>query len=91
MSFTVTKSIKCIASYPEFGAESEVTTIEKLVTFYARQVVSLDAENNAQVVFDVGIDGASVKGVYYHSFTYSGTGSPIEEAELSLKDSLNAE
>ena len=80
MSFTVTKSIKCIASYPEFGAESEVTTIEKLVTFYARQVV-----------FDVGIDGASVKGVYYHSFTYSGTGSPIEEAELSLKDSLNAE
>lgn len=91
MSFTVTKSIRCIASYPEFGAESEVTTIEKLVTFYARQVVSLDAGNNAQVLFDVEVDGATVQGVYYHSFTYSGTGSPIEEAELSLKDSLNAE
>ncbi|HBZ8404134.1 TPA: hypothetical protein MM347_001262 [Klebsiella pneumoniae] len=91
MSFTVTKSIKCISSYPEYGAESEVTTIEKLVTFYARQVVSLDAENNAQVIFDVEVDGATVQGVYYHSFTYSGTGSPIEEAGLSLKDSLNAE
>ncbi|HCU0663612.1 TPA: hypothetical protein M2P59_000592 [Klebsiella variicola] len=91
MSFTVTKSIKCIASYPEFGAESEVTTIEKLVTFYARQVVSLDAENNAQVLFDVEVDGASIAGVYYHSFAYSGTGSPIEEAELSLKNSFNSE
>ena len=91
MSFTVTKSIKCIASYPEFGAESEVTTIEKLVTFYARQVVSLDAENNDQVLFDVEVDGASIAGVYYHSFAYSGTGSPIEEAELSLKNSFNSE
>ena len=89
MSFTVTKSIKCIASYPEFGAESEIATIEKLVTFYARQVVSLDAENNAQVLFDVEVDGASIAGVYYHSFAYSGTGSPIEEAELSLQASLH--
>lgn len=89
MSFTVTKSIKCITSYPEFGAESEVTTIEKLVTFYARQVVSLDAENNAQVIFDVEVDGASITGVYYHSFTYSGDGSPIEEAESTLRESLN--
>ncbi|WP_374746600.1 hypothetical protein AAHX80_27070 [Klebsiella variicola subsp. variicola] len=91
MSFTVTKSIKCIASYPEFGAESEVTTIDKLVTFSARQVISLDAENNAQVLFDVEVDGASITGVYYHSFSYSGTGSPIEEAELSLKETLIAE
>lgn len=90
MSFTVTKSIKCIASYPEFGAESEVTTIEKLVTFTARQVVSLDAENNAQVLFDVEVDGASIPGVYYHSFSYSGTGSPIEEAEAALKASLSS-
>ncbi|HBR2884694.1 TPA: hypothetical protein L9Q94_004349 [Klebsiella pneumoniae] len=91
MSFTVTKSIKCIASYPEFGAESEIATVDKLVKFSARQVVSLDAANNAQVVFDVSVEGASIAGVYYHSFAYSGTGSPIEEAELSLKDSLNAE
>ncbi|WPJ48981.1 hypothetical protein RCIP0012_00205 [Klebsiella phage RCIP0012] len=91
MSFTVTKSIKCISSYPEYGAESEISTVDKLVKFSARQVVSLDAENNAQVLFDVEVDGATVQGVYYHSFTYSGTGSPIEEAELSLKDSLNTE
>ena len=91
MSFTVTKSIKCISSYPEYGAESEIATIDKLVTFYARQVVSLDAENNAQVLFDVEVDGASIAGVYYHSFAYSGTGSPIEEAELSLKNSFNSE
>ena len=88
MSFTVTKSVKCIASYPEYGAESEVTTVDKTVTFSARQVVSLDAENNAQVLFDVEVDGASVTGTYYHSFTYSGTGSPIEEAETSLQASL---
>ncbi|HHI1665168.1 TPA: hypothetical protein ACQ8SJ_004781 [Klebsiella pneumoniae] len=91
MSFTVTKSVKCIASYPEYGAESEIATVDKLVKFSARQVVSLDAANNAQVVFDVSVEGASIAGVYYHSFAYSGTGSPIEEAELSLKDSLNAE
>ncbi|EPO5333770.1 hypothetical protein JQ801_02930 [Klebsiella variicola subsp. variicola] len=89
MSFTVTKSIKCISSYPEYGAESEIATIEKLVTFSARRVVSLDAENNAQVVFDVEVDGASATGVYYHSFTYSGAGSPIEEAESTLRESLN--
>lgn len=89
MSFTVTKSVKCITSYPEFGAESGITTIDKLVTFSARQVVSLDAENNAQVLFDVEVEGASVTGVYYHSFTYSGTGSPIEEAESTLMESLN--
>lgn len=88
MSFTVTKSVKCIASYPEYGAESEVTTVDKTVTFSARQVVSLDAENNAQVLFDVEVEGASVTGTYYHSFTYSGTGSPIEEAETSLQASL---
>ena len=89
MSFTVTKSIKCISSYPEYGAESEIATIDKLVTFSARQVVSLDAENNAQVVFDVSVEGASITGVYYHSFAYSGTGSPIEEAESTLRESLN--
>ncbi|HGS6878209.1 Uncharacterised protein [Klebsiella variicola] len=89
MSFTVTKSIKCISSYPEYGAESEISTIDKLVTFTARQVVSLDAANNAQVVFDVEVDGASIAGVYYHYFTYSGTGSPIEEAESTLRESLN--
>lgn len=89
MSFTVTKSVKCIASYPEYGAESEVTTVDKTVTFSARQVVSLDAENNAQVLFDVEVDGASVTGTYYHSFTYSGTGSPIDEAEQSLKAKLS--
>ncbi|SBH69232.1 hypothetical protein [Klebsiella variicola] len=89
MSFTITKSIKCISSYPEYGAESEITAVEKLVTFTARQVVSLDAANNAQVVFDVEVDGASVTGVYYHSFTYSGMGSPIEEAESNLRESLN--
>lgn len=85
MSFTVTKSVKCIASYPEYGAESEVNTVDKMVTFSARQVVSLDAENNAQILFDVEVDGASVTGTYYHSFTYSGTGSPIEEAETSMQ------
>lgn len=88
MSFTVTKSVKCVASYPEYGAESEVITVDKMVTFSARQVVSLDAENNAQVLFDVEVEGASVTGSYYYSFTYSGTGSPIEEAELSLKDRI---
>ncbi|HDO7161484.1 MULTISPECIES: hypothetical protein [Klebsiella/Raoultella group] len=88
MSFTVTKSVKCIASYPEYGAESEITTVNKLVKFSARQVVSLDAENNAQVLFDVEIEGASITGTYYHSFTYSGTGSPIEEAERSLGNAL---
>lgn len=85
MSFTVTKSVKCIASYPEYGAESEIATVDKLVKFSARQVVSLDAENNAQVIFDVEVDGASVTGTYYHSFIYSGTGSPIEEAETYLQ------
>lgn len=90
MSFTVKKNIKRITSYPEFGAESEVAAIEKLVTFSARQVVSLDAENNAKVLFDVEVDGASIAGAYYHSFVYSGTGSPIEEAESSLEASLGS-
>lgn len=89
MSFTVTKSIKCIASYPEYGAESESSVVDKLVKFSARQIVSLDAENNAQVLFDVEVEGAGITGTYYHSFIYSGTGSPIDEAEQSLKTKFN--
>lgn len=88
MPFTIVTSVKRVTSYPEYGASCDPIVEQESVTFTASRVTGLDAAGAAQVVFDVSIDGTATSGSYYHSFTYSGTGSPIEEAEKSLKEAL---
>ncbi|WP_373630192.1 hypothetical protein AAHU43_19665 [Klebsiella variicola subsp. variicola] len=88
MSFTITQNVKKVVSYPEFGASNDIVTENVTVTYSASRVVSLDSSGAAQVIFDVSVDGAKTIGTYVYSFEYSGTGSPIEEAERSLGNAL---
>ncbi|HBZ1374114.1 TPA: hypothetical protein MJE50_00725 [Klebsiella pneumoniae] len=87
MSFTVTKEVKELVSYPELGALCQLVTVSKEVTYSAKRLVSL-SDAGAQVLFDVYVGDSVTPGEHYHLFNYSGTGNPLEEAELSLKKSI---
>ncbi|EPJ7080330.1 hypothetical protein MXU14_00635 [Klebsiella pneumoniae] len=88
MSFTVTKEVKELISYPELGASFEHTLVVKNITYSAKRVVGF-SESGAQVLFEVKVGGAENTGEYYHLFIYSGSGNPLEEAEASLAAELN--
>ncbi|AEJ97399.1 TPA: hypothetical protein ACXG9J_002595 [Klebsiella pneumoniae] len=87
MSFTVTKEVKELVSYPELGASCPLTTASKEITYTANRLVSLSGAV-AQVLFAVQVGDSETPGERYHLFNYSGTGNPLEEAELSLRMSL---
>ncbi|WP_154974446.1 hypothetical protein [Klebsiella grimontii] len=87
MSFTVTKEVKELVSYPELGASCPLTTVSKEITYTANRLVSL-SDAGAQALFDVYVGDSVTPGEHYHLFNYSGTGNPLEEAELSLKKSI---
>lgn len=89
MSFTVTKEVKELVSYPELGASCQLVTVSKEVTYSAKRLVSL-SDAGAQVLFDVYVGDSVTPGEHYHMFSYSGAGNLLDEAELSLKDSLGA-
>ena len=89
MSFTVTKEVKELVSYPELGASCQLTTVSKNITYTAKRLVSL-SDAGAQVLFNVSVGDSLTPGEYYHTFSYSGTGNPLEEAESSLQVLLSA-
>lgn len=84
MSFTVTKDVQELVSYPEVGASCPLTTVSKDFTYTANRLVSLSGAT-AQVLFAVQVGDSETPGEYYHLFTYSGTGNPLDEAEEDLK------
>ncbi|EOZ6583377.1 hypothetical protein ACQU2S_002759 [Klebsiella michiganensis] len=61
----------------------------KEVTYAAKRLVSL-SDAGAQVLFDVYVGDSVTPGEHYHMFSYSGAGNPLDEAEGSLKESLEA-
>lgn len=87
MSFTVTKEVKELVSYPELGASCQLVTVSKEVTYAAKRLVSL-SDAGAQVLFDVYVGDSVRPGEYYHMFSYSGAGNPLDEAELDLKATI---
>lgn len=87
MSFTVTKTIQELVSYPEIGASSQLVEVSKEITYSAKRLVNL-SDAGAQVLFNVSVGDSLIPGEYYHTFSYSGTGNPLEEAEESLKNFL---
>ncbi|WP_301620335.1 hypothetical protein [Klebsiella africana] len=89
MSFTVTKDVQELVSYPELGASCQLVTVSKEVTYSAKRLVSL-SDAGAQVLFNVNVGDSFTPGEYYHTFSYSGTGNPLEEAESSLQVLLSA-
>lgn len=89
MSFTVIKDVQELVSYPELGASCQLTTVSKEVTYIAKRLVSLSGAV-AQVLFAVQVGDSETPGERYHLFNYSGTGNPLEEAELSLRMSFDS-
>ncbi|BAS42864.1 MULTISPECIES: hypothetical protein [Klebsiella pneumoniae complex] len=90
MSFTVTKEVKELVSYPELGASCQLVTVSKEVTYSAKRLVSL-SDAGAQVLFDVYVGDSVTPGEHYHMFSYSGAGNPLDEAELSLKMNFDSQ
>ncbi|WOZ56474.1 hypothetical protein GHCGIGKI_00100 [Klebsiella phage P01] len=88
MSFSITKVIKELKTYPEFGTSDKTSDVERVIEFSAKQIVSFDSSGNAQALFDVKIEGVETPGTYYYPFSYSGNGNPLEEAEQLLKASF---
>lgn len=87
MSFTIRKEVKELISYPELGATSQLVEVRKDVTYIAKRLVNL-SDTGAQVLFDVYVGDSTIPGEYYHMFSYSGVGNPLEEAEISLKETF---
>ncbi|HDX8761581.1 TPA: hypothetical protein ACHOYY_004719 [Klebsiella michiganensis] len=87
MSFTVTKEVKELVSYPELGALCQLVTVSKEVTYAAKRLVSL-SDAGAQALFDVYVGDSVTPGEHYHMFIYSGAGNPLDEAELDLKATI---
>ncbi|EIW8628537.1 MULTISPECIES: hypothetical protein [Klebsiella pneumoniae complex] len=88
MSFTVSKKVSRQLSYSEFGASDASEVITADLAFEAVNVIGLDAKNICQVQFSVVINGSSNPGSYIHSFTFSGNGNPLNEAEASLREEI---
>lgn len=88
MSITLTKKLNELVSYPEIGVACQPSKVTKEVTYSAKRLISL-SEGNAQVLFEVSVGDSVIQGEYFHMFSYSGTGNPLDEAEESLKNSLS--
>ncbi|MDK7221105.1 hypothetical protein QP496_28335, partial [Klebsiella pneumoniae] len=67
MSFTVTKEVKELVSYPELGASCPLTTASKEITYTANRLVSLSGAV-AQVLFAVQVGDSETPGERYHLF-----------------------
>ena len=89
MTLIVTQTIGKSVAYPTLGVwmPSEDTLVD--VEYQAVSLISLNNET-ATVLFNVSIDGCLSSGELTHSFVYSGSGSPLEEAEKSLMNHLKS-
>ncbi|HEL6221157.1 hypothetical protein ACNF2L_16390 [Klebsiella pneumoniae] len=87
MSFTISRELVKRDFYPALGVEMPDEKVTKEVTYSAISA-SVDSENSAVAQFKVAIDGCFITGYKEYSFTRTGTGDLLEEAEASLKSSL---
>lgn len=87
MSFTITKTMQVVKSYPEFGILFNGDVEQKSVQYTAEALSSLSSTMGT-AIFRVQIDGISQPGTFVHDFVYSGDGNPLDEAEKSLLEYL---
>lgn len=83
MSFTITKTMQVVKSYPEFGILFNGDVEQKSVQYTAEALSSLSSTMGT-AIFKVQIDGINQPGTFVHDFIYSGDGNPLDEAEKSL-------
>ncbi|HGY5199725.1 TPA: hypothetical protein ACNV6G_004665 [Raoultella ornithinolytica] len=87
MSFTISRELVKRDFYPALGVEMPDEKVTKDVTYTAISA-SVDSENSTVEQFKVAIDGCFITGYKEYSFTRSGTGDLLAEAEFSLKNLL---
>lgn len=87
MSFTISRELVKRDFYPALGVEMPDEKVTKDVIYTAISA-SVDSENSAVAQFKVAIDGCFITGHKEYSFTRSGTGDLLDEAESSLQSSL---
>lgn len=87
--FNLTKNVLVSKLYPEFGMMTEGGEESRIVTYEAQALSSL-SQNTGVAIFSVKIEGVDAVGTLSHTFTYSGTGAPLAEAEESLLKELSA-
>ncbi|HGW2954603.1 TPA: hypothetical protein ACNP37_003263 [Raoultella ornithinolytica] len=87
MSFTISRELVKRDFYPALGVEMPDEKVAIDVT-YAAINASVGSDNSAVAQFKVSIDGCFITGYKEYSFTRSGTGDLLEEAESSLRESL---
>lgn len=62
--------------------------ISKEVLLYEVISMTLSASNQAVAQFEVSVEGGFLKGGKEYSFTYSGEGNPLSEAEIKYRADL---
>ncbi|HBX2475690.1 TPA: hypothetical protein MHT80_27815 [Klebsiella pneumoniae] len=88
MSFQKVITVKSIKNYDALGGMKMPGADEEMtVTFSAEALVSL-VGSLCTVRYSMTTDGALSPGYAEIEFQYSGTGSPLEEAEAALKSAL---
>ena len=88
MSFQKKITVTPVKNYDAFGGMKMPGADEEMtVTFSAEALVSL-VGSLCTVRYSMTTDGALSPGYAEIEFQYSGTGSPLEEAETTLKASL---
>lgn len=84
MSIQSTMKVNRVVSYPDFGVTITDSEVDIPVIF---EVAGLDSFDGTTVgaLFKVTVDGVIGTTPYRHSFLYSGSGNPLDEAEPALK------
>ena len=88
MSFTLSKTVTPLKTYPALGNASLQVDPETIdVEYTAISIISLSA-SRCTIRYSIAVPGGEMPGYGEHAFTYSGTGSPLDEGETSLRLSL---
>lgn len=88
MSFSVTKTVSGVKTFPSLGGAAIKSEEETLnVVYEITSILSLSGLNGV-AEYTVTPDGCNLSGTGILEFTYSGTGNPITEAETVLQESL---
>lgn len=88
MSFTLSKTVTPLKTYPALGAAALQIAQETIdVTYTAISIISLSG-SRCTMRYSISVPGGEMPGYGEHEFIYSGTGNPMDEGETSLWQAL---
>ncbi|GKL65408.1 hypothetical protein QIG23_00815 [Klebsiella pneumoniae] len=87
MSFTVSKKIRKCGYYPDLGIQEPAEDITVDVTYEVTGIKSVYGQLGI-ATYSMSTPECSVAGERDFEFEWSGTGNPLEAAELALEKAL---